>query len=97
MALRAVHASQQNVTDAGDILQIAVPLTALSGTFFADDPEGRWQFGKSFGLAIATVQAGKQIFKKLRPGSSLTARASFPSGHTAAATSGAAFIYSRYG
>ncbi len=42
MALRAVHASsQQDITDAGDILQIAVPLTALGGTFLADDPEGR--------------------------------------------------------
>ncbi len=78
----------------GDIMQIALPVSALASTFVVDDPEGRAQFGKSFATGFATVHAGKFGFEKMRPNRSNTA--SFPSGHTFSAFSGAAYLGRRY-
>ncbi|MEZ9233800.1 phosphatase PAP2 family protein [Vibrio amylolyticus] len=81
--------------EAGDVLQIAVPLTGLAATWFHDDKEGAKQFIKSFASTIAVVQATKYTVGRVRPNTSN--ELSFPSGHTAAAFSGAAFLQSRYG
>ncbi|WP_170347609.1 phosphatase PAP2 family protein [Ruegeria atlantica] len=80
---------------AGDILQLAIPLTALGLTYAQNDPEGRKQLAKGVGTTFLTVQSLKYAVDKWRP--NYSADNSFPSGHTAAAFSGAAFLQSRYG
>lgn len=85
----------EDVTRAGDVLQYAIPITGLFGSIIADDKEGRWQYFKSFLGQVTTVEVVKQIARKARPRG--TSRASFPSGHTSSAFSGAAFINTRYG
>jgi len=81
--------------DAGDVIQIALPVAALGGTYIADDTEGRWMLVKGFGLNMATVHTTKQLVGKWRPRGQNAD--SFPSGHTAAAFGGATFIQTRYG
>jgi len=83
------------VTEAGDIIQIALPVAALGGTYIADDKEGRWMLVKGFGLNMITVHTTKTLVDKWRPTGQNAD--SFPSGHTAAAFGGAAFIQTRYG
>lgn len=80
---------------AGDVLQIAIPVAGLAATWFHDDKEGAKQFVKAFASTIAIVQATKYSVGRIRPNGSN--ELSFPSGHTAAAFSGAAFLQSRYG
>ncbi|WP_428775292.1 phosphatase PAP2 family protein [Vibrio sp.] len=81
--------------EAGDYIQIAVPATGLLAAWIHSDAEGAKQLTYSLGTTIAVVQAGKFAVGRTRPNVSNTA--SFPSGHTAAAFSGAAFLQSRYG
>ncbi len=80
-------ASDQDIVEAGDIIQIALPLGALGATFIADDKEGRWQFTKSFGAGWLTTRGLKILVGKTRPNSGN--QESFPSGHTFGAFSGA--------
>jgi len=88
-----LHA-QDAVETAGDILQVALPVWAYAMTFTNDDSEGSIQFTQSFLTAMATTYATKLTVDRERPnGGDL----SFPSGHTSAAFSGAAFIQMRYG
>ena len=88
-----LHADD-GVETAGDILQVALPVWAYAMTFTNDDSEGSIQFTQSFLTAMATTYATKLTVDRERPnGGSM----SFPSGHTSAAFSGAAFIHMRYG
>lgn len=84
-----------NLERAGDVLQLAIPLTAFGLTYLKDDKEGRKQFLKGVGTTFVTVQGLKAAVDKWRP--NYSAENSFPSGHTAAAFSGAAFLQTRYG
>jgi membrane-associated phospholipid phosphatase len=86
----------------GDILQVALPASAFLSTFFVGDPQGnRWdrqgskQFLFSFGASWLTTRLLKEVAAKMRPNG--VARTSWPSGHTNAAFSGAAFLGTRYG
>jgi|GEM_PF-510083 len=80
---------------AGDYIQIALPLTGLFAAWLHDDAEGAKQLTYSLATTIGIVQAGKYAVGRIRPNSSNSA--SFPSGHTAAAFSGASFLHTRYG
>ncbi|WP_047043289.1 phosphatase PAP2 family protein [Vibrio mexicanus] len=95
----ADNAITQTVTDdhvvAGDFIQIALPATGLFAAWLNDDAEGVKQLTYSLATTVGIVQAGKFAVGRLRPNASNNA--SFPSGHTAAAFSGAAFLQSRYG
>lgn len=89
-----VQASSKTET-AGDIGQFLVPLTALGISWYKDDSEGMWQLGKGAlytGLATHTL---KFLIEAERPNGKCTN--SFPSGHTSAAFSGAAYLHHRYG
>lgn len=96
------YGENEDITEAGDVLQIALPAIAIGSTFFAGNPEGgMWdkEGTRQSVYSVATTSAATHIWKaisgKMRPGSD--ARTSFPSGHTSAAFSGAAFIGTRYG
>ncbi len=90
-----VQAGSDSLETTGDILQILIPAAALGKTYFDDDQEGRLQFWKSAGTTFGVVHGTKALAGKLRPSRANTS--SFPSGHTASAFTGAAFLHHRYG
>ncbi len=80
---------------AGDIIQIAIPVTALGMSLvMEDDYNGTVQFSKSFSSTFVATQVLKYGVNEERPNGG---DRSFPSGHTSAAFSGASFIQRRYG
>ena len=83
------------VETAGDILQVALPVAALSSTYILDDREGRSEFWKSYLSSISLTYLLKYTIDKERPNGHDSN--SFPSGHTTAAFSGAMFIQKKYG
>jgi membrane-associated phospholipid phosphatase len=91
-------AERSNLIVAGDITQIAVPVAAFGVALYKGDKEGQKEFAKSFIVNTAMVYALKFAFKNSdwgrRPNGG---KYSFPSGHTAAAFSGAFFLQTRYG
>ena len=83
------------VEESGDYLQAIVPAYALGMAMHEKDYDGLKQFGYSFAATEATVFALKNAVNEKRPAGNKTD--SFPSGHTASAFVGAAFIHKRYG
>lgn len=79
----------------GDILAVALPLTALTATYTLDDPKGRQQLLLSYGTTLGLTYIGKYATGKERPDGSNNL--SFPSAHTSSAFSGASFMARRYG
>jgi membrane-associated phospholipid phosphatase len=90
----SAHASNESVEKAGDLLQIAIPLSAYGATFYLGDSEGRAQFHWSFLTTLGVTQGLKYSIDAERPNGGKRA---FPSGHTSAAFQGAAFVHMRYG
>lgn len=84
----------EGVELAGDLVQVALPLTAWGVSHFSGDDEGFYQFTKSFAATMVATQLLKHSINETRPdGGGL----SFPSGHTSASFSGASFLHRRYG
>lgn len=82
------------IETAGDVLQVVLPVTAAAMTVGLRDWEGTIQFAKAFTLTMSSTFTLKHSIDAERPnGGGL----SMPSGHTAAAFSGASFIQRRYG
>ncbi|WP_261835002.1 phosphatase PAP2 family protein [Vibrio ishigakensis] len=80
---------------AGDIGQFLIPLTALGVSWYKDDTEGMGQLGKGVLYTGLATHGLKLLIEAERPnGKNFN---SFPSGHTSAAFSGAAFLHHRYG
>ena len=79
----------------GDVIQVAMPLTAISSTCYMNDIDGFKSFLKSYIVTTSITHILKHTTQKLRPDG--TDYLSFPSGHTSAAFSGASFIHFRYG
>jgi membrane-associated phospholipid phosphatase len=78
----------------GDLLQILLPATAYGMTWLKEDPVGRHSFLTGFATTLGITYGLKLSIHKKRPKGGEMA---FPSGHTAAAFGGAAFIARRYG
>ena len=79
----------------GDNLQIALPVSAIASTFiWNDNQKAPLQFIKTMGGSFIVTHSLKRIINKERPNGG---DYSFPSGHTSAAFTGAAFIEKRYG
>ena len=79
----------------GDLMQVIVPAYAFGMAMNEEDWDGAKQFAYSFGAMEATVYGLKYTVHEERPNKADDH--SFPSGHTAAAFSGASFIHKRYG
>lgn len=79
----------------GDVLEILIPATGRGATYLYADPQGRWQWLYSGATTLGAVEILKPLTEKIRPNGTTTA--SFPSGHTASAFWGAAFLNTRYG
>jgi len=79
----------------GDIASVAFPLSAFASNFiWNDDKKASLQFIKTMGTSLVVTHSLKRIINKQRPNGG---DYSFPSGHTSAAFTGAAFIEKRYG
>lgn len=83
------------ISEIGDVVQIALPAGALIGSLWIGDTEGAWQLTKGVAATAAITHTLKFGYERLRPDGS--ENNSFPSGHTSAAFSGAAYIHHRYG
>lgn len=83
------------ISEVGDVVQIALPAAGLIGALWIGDTEGAWQVTKGVAATAAITHTLKFGVERLRPDG--TESNSFPSGHTSAAFSGAAFIHHRYG
>lgn len=93
MAVRPATAKDALETS-GDLLQVLLPASAYGLTWLQEDPQGRRSFYASFATTLGITYALKLGVHKERPSGGEMA---FPSGHTSAAFSGAAFIAQRYG
>ncbi|WP_162558713.1 phosphatase PAP2 family protein [Robertkochia solimangrovi] len=80
----------------GDYLQHAPALAAIITIIAKKDRKGFWEFSKSYGTTLGLTYILKYAIDKPRPDGRTDGKA-FPSGHTAAAFSGASFLQRRYG
>ena len=95
LVLSSSNAQTSNIEKSGDIIQIALPITAFVSTFiWKDQQKAPIQFVKTMGASFTITHAIKRLINKERPNGG---DYSFPSGHTSAAFTGAAFIEKRYG
>lgn len=92
------------VKKVGDVGQIVLPVLAGGMTVVYQDVPGTWEFVKAFGTTMGVTYILKPMINEQRPQTDRARRAgrepgnmSFPSGHTAAAFGGAAFLQMRYG
>lgn len=87
--------AESDLEEAGDWLQVILPVAGFGATYIADDKVGRVQFIKQFGASVGTMLVLKQANDKWRP-NAVDAN-SYPSGHTTGAFTGAWFLQMRYG
>lgn len=84
-----------NIEKSGDIIQIGLPVTAFASQYiFKNSQTNATQFIKSMGASFIITHSLKRLINKERPNGGDYA---FPSGHTSAAFTGAAFIDEKYG
>jgi membrane-associated phospholipid phosphatase len=85
----------ESIIEAGDWLQILLPVSALTTSLALKDWEGAKQVTYVTLASLGTTYVVKYTVARVRPDDSEAT--SFPSGHTAAAFIGPTFIHRRYG
>ena len=85
----------RDLAEAGDWVQILLPVGGYLGAWAQGDKQGVLQLTKALGGASVTAHFFKQVAERGRPDA--TDSRSFPSGHTTAAFAGSEFIRTRYG
>lgn len=78
----------------GSFGAIALPASGLLAATAHEDKNGVWQLAEAYGAAMAVVYLLKPTVDRERPDGGSQ---SFPSGHSASAFAGAAFLQRRYG
>jgi len=95
LGLYWVVSDEDAIRDLGDVTQF-VPLGfALGANLYTNDRQGLKQLGYASGTAFLATHGLKAFVDKSRPDDS--ADNSFPSGHTSASVTGAAYLWRRYG
>jgi len=87
-------AAADGVETAGNVAAIALPASGLLVAAAHDDGTGVVQLAKAYASAMAVVYVLKPLVDRQRPDGGSQ---SFPSGHSASAFAGAAFLQMRYG
>lgn len=90
----ATAAPADTVETLGSIGAIALPASGLLTAALHKDKRGALQLAKAYGATMAVVYVLKPIVDRQRPDGGSE---SFPSGHSASAFAGAAFLQRRYG
>jgi membrane-associated phospholipid phosphatase len=93
-----LYAGKSGLEIYGNVAQFAIPGTAAVISLFEGeepDTEGLLQLGISTLVTVGIVHGLKFVVDRERPEG--TDKGSFPSGHTAAAFSGASYLHYRYG
>lgn len=83
----AVAATDEDIAEAGDWVQLLLPISGYIGTWITKDKQGAAQLTKSLAAMGLTAQAIKFTSDRARPDGTDTR--SFPSDHTTAAFGGA--------
>jgi len=91
----AAAEKDESIIEAGDWLQILVPVSALTATLALRDWEGTKQVTYVALASLGTTYVVKYTVARTRPDESEAT--SFPSGHTTAAFIGPTFVHRRYG
>lgn len=104
--ITSVSTSARTIEDVGDMLQVIIPAYALGlavneQTYYPQETLSKnpvFQIWSSVILTQGATEGIKRLTQRKRPNyTEGVAKHSFPSGHTAAAFSGASFIHKRYG
>ena len=94
-AATAASERDEKIIEAGDWLQILLPVGALGTTLVKKDWVGTKELTYTTLASLGTTYAIKYTVARTRPDESEAT--SFPSGHTASAFIGPSFIHRRYG
>jgi len=95
LLLGAGPARADGIATAGDVLQYAMPLTAVGLPLANEDWDGALRFTGAFVVQGVTVLALKSVVYETRP--SGQGHESFPSGHAAVTFCSAEFLRAEYG
>ena len=82
------------IQQAGDVLQLVLPVTAAGLTLAHKDKQGGWELGESLAVTVGVTYALKYGIDERRPNGG---HYSMPSGHTSISFSAAEYMRKRYG